>query len=89
MVLTTINKDKTSFRGLIIGKVIEGKTVYTIAVSAHGGIWYKGGWIMDKWHPLSEKAFRERFPKLADESLNAPRLAEIRAQLDKEGLLCF
>jgi len=71
--LTTIqNKEGKFFKGLIIGRVAEGETEYMVAVTEHGGIWYRGDWVKDRWQFLSEKAFTERFPKLANESLNAP-----------------
>jgi len=77
------------FKGLVIGLVTEGETTYTVVASQHGGIWYKGDWVEDKWNFLSEKAFTARFPNLANESFNPPKLAEIRMELDKVGLLCF
>ena len=80
---------KDKFVGLVIGEVTEGETTYKVVVTKHGGIWYKGDWVTDRWHFLSERAFAERFSKLATESLNTPRLAEIREELDKVGLLCF
>ena len=91
MELTTIeSKEGKYFKGVIIGKVVEGETEYTIAITAHGGIWYRGDWILDKWNFLSEKAFTERFPELARKTLgNGERLKQIKADLDSVGLLSF
>lgn len=90
-VLITITNDKgESFKALEIGYVTEGETIYTVGVTEHGGIWYKGDWVTDKWHFLSEKAFTERFPFLANNTLNNPdKLKQIKQQLDSVGLLNF
>ena len=85
---TIVSNGKDKYKALILGKVTEGETVYTIAVTKHGGIWYTGDWATDKWHFLSEKAFAERFPLLANETLNdMDNLARIRVEMDKVGLL--
>ncbi len=89
--LTTIqNKDGKFFSGLIIGRVAEGETEYMVAVTEHGGIWYRGDWVKDRWQFLSEKAFTQRFPQLAKDTLNNPfRLSRIKRELDSVGLLSF
>ena len=89
--LTTIqNKDGKFFSGLIIGRVAEGETEYMVAVTEHGGIWYRGDWVKDRWQFLSEKAFTQRFPQLAKDTLNNPfRLSQIKRELDSVGLLSF
>jgi len=89
-ITTIMNYEGKLFKGLIIGRVAEGETEYMIAVTEHGGIWYRGDWANDKWQFLSEKAFTQRFPELADNTLNnAKNLTRIKRRLDEEGLLCF
>jgi len=90
MELVTIKNGKDSFKGLVIDKVEEGETEYTVAVTEHGGIWYCGNWVKDKWHFLSEHAFHERFPVLARSTLDNPEnLKRIKQDLDSVGLLSF
>lgn len=89
--LITVTNDKhESFRAMVIGNVTEGETTYVVGVTEHGGIWYKGDWVTDKWHFLSEKAFTEQFPFLANRTLNNPNtLRQIKQELDSLGLLSF
>jgi len=90
MTILTVTNKRDSFRGLVIGRVTEAETIYTVVAAKYGGIWYKGDWQNDKWQFLREKAFSQRFPKLASETLDDPqKLAEIRRELDQEGLLAL
>ncbi len=79
-------KQRYSFPAIVIGKVTEGETTYTITLSQYGGIWYKGDWIKDKWQSLSETAFRERFPDVAsnilDDSEALKELNRMRQELE-------
>lgn len=79
-----VTNDKgVSCQGIIIGSVREGETTYAIAVSEHGGIWYRGDWVGEKWAFLSEQAFRERFAFLARNTLDDPNnLKQIKRELD-------
>ena len=51
----------------------SGEIIYTLAISKHGGIWYRSDWVGDGWNHLSEVACRERFPSVELEAAQAAK----------------